>query len=148
MAQMGCTIRIKLLVMLCLWHETIKYKLEHLVVLLIHQILTNNVETVWVSFDHCPNPWQTGGATSYCPKKRVKRQPGRWTTRRFLCYSAFQHKLMGSLNRIKMNNLKSIKKDRLCQKWFCWTFKLADYLMKQWKNNCELWCLLWLLNNK
>ena len=45
-----------------------------------------NVETVWVSFDQCPNPWQTGGATGYCPKKRVKRQPGRWTTRRFLRY--------------------------------------------------------------
>ena len=45
-----------------------------------------NVETVWVSFDQCPNPWQTGGATGYCPKKRVKRQPGRWTIRRFLRY--------------------------------------------------------------
>ena len=31
-------------------------------------------------------------------------------------YSAFQHKLMGSLHRIEMDNLKSIKKDRLCQK--------------------------------
>ena len=29
----------------------------------------NNVETVWLSTGHCPNPWQTGGATGYCPKK-------------------------------------------------------------------------------
>ena len=32
-------------------------------------------------------------------------------------YSAFQRKLIGSLHRIEMNNLKSRKeKDRLCQK--------------------------------
>ena len=41
----------------------------------------NNVETVWVSFDQCPNPWQTGSATGYCPKKKM---PGQYAGGQYL----------------------------------------------------------------
>ena len=54
-----------------------------------------NVETVWVSFEQCPNPWQTGGATGYCPKKIARavcwRTIPRRTVRRRQSNSTYVH---------------------------------------------------------